>query len=66
VFGENSQSTCPYTIALQLNQSSDPHLDLGVVYTQSSTSTPFADYFMFAITGAYPVSGVRRRLVSEH
>lgn len=49
----NGAGNCPYRIALQLNRSTDPQLELGVVYTQSSTP-PFADYFMFAITGTLP------------
>lgn len=55
VWGEvtNGAGNCPYTIALQLNRSTDLQLELGVVYTQSSTQ-PFADFFMFAITGTLP------------
>ncbi len=49
----NGAGNCPYRIALQLNRSADPQLELGVAYTQSSTP-PFADYFMFAITGTLP------------
>lgn len=55
VWGEvtNGAGNCPYTIALQLNRSTDLQLELGVVYTQSSTQ-PFADFFMFAITAIPP------------